>query len=155
MLMGFLWVPVACQAWLTPSPKVCKLPKFLVETQSLSNRQVPYVRIANHLDQSFYHMLRCNHNTHKDSQGRGKITFIFLLFTCRPTPNMLLTFGKRVIVFGSQRIVNDSIFPDVSVPSWDKDTVKYFTSYPECGGYSAGQWYTMGGESFVVGSICK
>lgn len=68
---------------------------------------------------------------------------------------MLLTFGKRVLVFGSERIVNDSIFPDVSVPSWDKDTVKYFTSYPECGGYSAGQWYTMGGESFVVGSICE
>lgn len=63
--------------------------------------------------------------------------------------------GKNLIIFGTSRIMNDSIFQDVSVPSWDKDTMKYFTPYSKCGGYGPGQWYTMGGESQVVGNICK
>lgn len=73
----------------------------------------------------------------------------------RPTPNQLLSLGKQVIVLGTSRIVNDSVFLDVSIPPWDKDSMKYFTPYPKCGGYGPGQWYTMGGESQVVGQICE
>ena len=88
------------------------------------------------------------------SPSEGGVHFVCVVHR-RPTPNMLLEHGKRVVAFGTPLIVNDSVFPDVSVPYWDKDTMKYFTPYPECGGYSAGQWYTMGGESFIVGGICK
>ena len=75
----------------------------------------------------------------------------------RPTSKELLDLGKRVIVTGTKRCANDSlIFLDMTVPAWDKDTVKYFTPYPECGGYDQpGQWYIMGGESQLVGPICK
>ena len=33
--------------------------------------------------------------------------------------------------------------------------MKYFTAAPACGGFTAGQWYLVGGESQVVGPICK
>ena len=41
------------------------------------------------------------------------------------------------------------------IPGWDKDTVKYFTPFPNCGGYRPNDWYLVGGESQVVGPICK
>ncbi len=55
----------------------------------------------------------------------------------------------------SERCANDDIFQDMSVPSWDKDTMKYFTPFPTCGGYGPGDWYIVGGESQVVGPICE
>ena len=73
---------------------------------------------------------------------------------CRPTQRELLSLGKRIIVF-SARAQNDFIFPDFTLPGWDKDTVKYFTPYPACGGYAADQWYLVGGESQVVGPLCE
>ena len=61
-----------------------------------------------------------------------------------------------MIVIGSDRCANASlIFVDMTVPGWDKDTTKYFTPYPECGGYRPGQWYTVGGESQLIGPICE
>ena len=58
---------------------------------------------------------------------------------------------------GPERCANASlIFLDMTVPAWDKDTMKYFSPYPECGGYQQpGQWYIVGGESQIVGPICK
>ena len=50
---------------------------------------------------------------------------------------------------------DDYIFHDMTIPAWDRDTMKYFTPFPECGGYGAGDWYIVGGESQVVGPICK
>ena len=55
----------------------------------------------------------------------------------------------------SARAQNDFIFPQFTIPDWDKDTVKYFTPYPACGGYTADQWYIVGGESQVVGPLCE
>ena len=61
-----------------------------------------------------------------------------------------------MIVSGTERCANEVIFADVMVPGWDRDTVKYFTPYPVCGGYTTpGQWYIVGGESQVVGPICE
>ena len=60
-----------------------------------------------------------------------------------------------MIVLGSERCANASlIFVDMTGPAWDKDSMKYFTPYPECGGYP-GQWYVVGGESQLIGPICK
>ena len=58
---------------------------------------------------------------------------------------------------GPERCANASlIFLDMTVPAWDKDTMKYFSPYPECGGYQQpGQWYVVGGESQIIGPICK
>lgn len=85
--------------------------------------------------------------------------FLFVSYTCshvqcRPTQRELLSLGKKIIVF-SARAQNDFIFPDFTLPDWDKDTIKYFTPYPTCGGYAADQWYIVGGESQVVGPICE
>ena len=79
----------------------------------------------------------------------------FLLSHYRPTPNEIFQLGKRVLVTGTTRTTNNYIFADMTVPGWDKDTMKYFTPYPECGGYKAGDWYLVGGESQMVGPICK
>ena len=73
----------------------------------------------------------------------------------RPTPNEIFQLGKRVLVTGTPRTPNDYIFADMTVPGWDKDTMKYFTPYPTCGGYRAGDWYIVGGESQMVGPICE
>lgn len=81
--------------------------------------------------------------------------FIFYFSHCRPTPNEIFQLGKRVLVTGTTRTINNYIFADMTVPGWDKDTMKYFTPYPECGGYKAGDWYLVGGESQMVGPICK
>lgn len=48
-----------------------------------------------------------------------------------------------------------NIFADMTQPSWDLDTVKYFTPFPTCGGYKQEEWYIVGGESQVVGPICE
>ena len=55
----------------------------------------------------------------------------------------------------SARAQNEFIFPEFTLPGWDKDTVKYFTVFPTCGGYTADQWYLVGGESQVVGPLCE
>jgi hypothetical protein len=70
-----------------------------------------------------------------------------------PTPTELLKLGKRVIVSCTSRCNDSHIFLDMHVPDWDHDTMKYFTAAPECGGYSASQFYLVGGESQVVGPI--
>ena len=81
------------------------------------------------------------------------MTYIHL--PCRPTPNQIFELGKRVIITCGERCTDDYIFEDMTVPGWDKDTMKYFTPYPECGGYNPGDWYLVGGESQIVGPICE
>lgn len=55
----------------------------------------------------------------------------------------------------TERCANDDIFVSMMIPQWDRDTVKYFKPFPECSGYQPGDWYLVGGESQVVGPICK
>eukprot|EP00118_Oscarella_pearsei_P002498 m.10722 g.10722 ORF g.10722 m.10722 type:complete len:569 (+) comp22588_c0_seq1:3-1709(+) len=69
-----------------------------------------------------------------------------------PSSRELLTLGRRLIFHGP-RIDNENIFPQLTIPEWDHDTVKYFTPFPKCGGYPADDWYLVGGESQVVGPI--
>jgi hypothetical protein len=89
-------------------------------------------------------------------------TFGSLLFTPRdkqtlfpsrwPSLRELRTLGRRVIVYGD-RVNNDDIFPGLTQPGWDLDTMKYFSDYPQCAGYGPGDWAVYGGESQVVGPI--
>lgn len=69
-----------------------------------------------------------------------------------PTQRELLSMNKHIIVFGD-RVANDDIFSDFTLPRWDFDTVKYFSPAPKCGSYTPDQWYIVGGESQVVGPI--
>ena len=83
---------------------------------------------------------------------------ITLPLTHRPTTKELIDINKRVIVIGQKHIADalpKVIFHDMTVPVWDKDTTKHFTPYPQCGGYSPGQWYIVGGESQVAGPFCE
>ena len=74
----------------------------------------------------------------------------------RPSTNQILQLGTRVMFTCSERCSdNVNIFADMTQPSWDLDTVKYFTPFPTCGGYKQEQWYIVGGESQVVGPICE
>jgi hypothetical protein len=76
------------------------------------------------------------------------------LFPSRwPTSSELVKLGKRVIVTCTSRCNNSNIFLDMHVPTWDRDTAKYFTEAPECGGFSPGKFYLVGGESQIVGPI--
>ncbi len=63
--------------------------------------------------------------------------------------------SKRLLFTCTTRCFNEYIFEEMMIPGWDKDTVKYFTPYPNCGGYHPPDWYLVGGESQVVGPICK
>lgn len=71
-----------------------------------------------------------------------------------PSTNQILQLGSRVMFTCSERCSDDvNIFADMTQPSWDLDTVKYFTPFPTCGGYKQEEWYIVGGESQVVGPI--
>ena len=61
-------------------------------------------------------------------------------------------------MIGSDRCANVSlIFTDMTGPPWDQDSMKYFTPFPDCSSnmYKPGQWYVVGGESQLIGPICK
>ena len=70
-----------------------------------------------------------------------------------PTPRELISMGRRLLFHGPKNLSNENIFPQLTVPQWDHDTVKYFVPYPVCGGYTADKWYLVGGESQDVGPI--
>jgi len=72
-----------------------------------------------------------------------------------PSVNQLNELGKKVIVYGSNLLINDEIFGEFTIPHWDQNTMKYFSKrpYPECDGFNPGQWTTFGGESQIVGPI--
>lgn len=70
-----------------------------------------------------------------------------------PSVNALRQLGKRVIVYGDRVNRSDCVFPPLTVPTWDRDTVQYFHDYPQCGGYGPGDWANFGGESQVVGPL--
>ncbi len=67
----------------------------------------------------------------------------------------MLALGKQILIMGTNRVLNDSIFLDMTQPTWDKDTMKYFTPYPECQGFKPGSWFVQGGESQLAGDICE
>lgn len=70
-----------------------------------------------------------------------------------PTQRQLISKGMRLMLTGTGVVQNKDIFPQPTVPQWDKDTIKYFTAFPKCGNFTANEWYLVGGESQVVGPI--
>ena len=67
----------------------------------------------------------------------------------------LVQISKPLIITCTNRCFNEYIFPDMMIPYWDHDTVKYFKPFPVCSGYHPDDWYIVGGESQVVDPICK
>ncbi|PRP80263.1 hypothetical protein PROFUN_12730 [Planoprotostelium fungivorum] len=66
-----------------------------------------------------------------------------------PSTNELIAQGKRIlfqseITYGAHN--GTLIFKPFLIPGWMKNCIKYFTEYPECGGYEPGTWSNWGGE---------